>query len=522
METTSGYSLPNSCFVSVRVGDVQKQRRYDPKGLYQFPCPAHRRTAKIDLYQHVGTCNTLVGPDAIPTEVAVQPLQPNAPEAVLKVISANKPDAGANREQRMSAVKKEAVEYLNMWQIQEKLGEAVKQLLQKRPDDPIDFICSFLQAHKPMAFQATKVESPKATRLKTTAVLPFREYYKSNFREVPISSFYTRFPIRRNVVAAPKPAPQRASKLAPALRPSVGTWLQAKPKKIALIKAGLHGHMTVAWNLQGLGSPRTSGLDERCEVERVLGNAFMHFNGDLDGEYFPLPKSTSYFARPDGMTEEEERLLNSDGFLFQNRDGTGRGIYVNSKRDTAVWVNGEHHIQIIAKTAGISAQEAMLRLRLAEGSLSQALKQEGYDFAESVTVEKRFQCMNDPQVCSLDERCEVERVLAKAFLEFNGDMEGEYFPMPSSNSYPPKPGGMTEEQELALLGDGLVLGTADATGRGVFSTAKGNLLVLVNDGCHLKIISKQDGSPSQEVSLRAKFMEQALCDAVRQDGYDFA
>jgi len=274
--------------------------------------------------------------------------------------------------------------------------------------------------------------------------------------------------------------------------------------------------------LQGLGSPKTSGLDERCEVERIIGNAFMHFNGELEGDYFPLPRSTSYFARPGGMTEEEERLLNSDGFLFQNQDGAGRGIYVNAKRDLAFWVNGDHHIQIIAKTEGVSVQEAMTKLRLAEGTVRQALKQEGYDFAKSVTVEKRFQGIPDPHVCSLDERCEVERVLARAFLELNGDMEGEYFPMQSSNSYPVKPGGMTEEEEVALLGDGLVLGTADATGSGVYSTTKGNLMVLVNGGCHLQIISKQNGSSPQEVSARAKYLEQALRDAVRQDGYDFA
>jgi hypothetical protein len=499
------------------VGDVQKQRRYDPKGLYQFPRPAHRRTAKIDLYQHVGTCNTLVGPDAIPTEVTVQSLQPNAPEAKLKVISANKPDAGSDRELRMSAVKKEAVDYLNNWQIQEKLGEAVKQLLQKRPDDPIDFICSFLQANKPEELKVQPQKAPpKAPTPNIKAVVPFGKYYESNFKDMQLSSAYTKFPGWR--IATPKPA----SKVPPALRPSVGTWLQAKPKKTALIKAGLPGHVTVAWNLQGLGSPKTSGLDQRCEVERILGNAFMHFNGDLEGEYFPLPRSTSYFARPGGMTEEEERLLNSDGFLFENRDCTGRGIYVNSKRDLAFWVNGDHHIQIISKTEGISSQEAMTKLRLAEGIVSQALKQDGYDFAESVTVEKRFQGMRDPQVCSLDERCEVERVLARAFLELNGEMEGDYFPMPSSDSYPPKPGGMTEEQELALLGDGLVLGTADAIGSGVFSTAKGNLMVLVNGGCHLQIISKPDGSSPQEVSTRAEYIEQALRDAIRQDGYDFA
>jgi len=222
------------------------------------------------------------------------------------------------------------------------------------------------------------------------------------------------------------------------------------------------------------------------------------------------------------MTEEEERLLNSDGFLFQNQDGAGRGIYVNAKRDLAFWVNGDHHIQIITKTQGISMQEAMTKLRLAEGIVSQALKQEGYDFAQPVTVEKRFQGIPDLQVCSLDERCEVERVLARAFLELNGDMEGEYFPMPSSDSYLVKPGGMTEQEEVTLLGDGLVLGNADATGRGVFSTAKRNLMVLVNGDCHLQIISKQDGSSLEEVSERGKYLEQALRDAIRQDGYDFA
>jgi len=48
-------SLPQGSYISVRVGDVQKQTQYNPEKLYRFP--EARRYGKVDVYQRVGTCD---------------------------------------------------------------------------------------------------------------------------------------------------------------------------------------------------------------------------------------------------------------------------------------------------------------------------------------------------------------------------------------------------------------------------------------------------------------------------------
>lgn len=275
----------------------------------------------------------------------------------------------------------------------------------------------------------------------------------------------------------------------------------------------------VAWNLQGAQPVKMMHPDERCEVERVLTNALTSLTGSLEGEYLPLPRSTSYCARPGGMTEVEEKLLNADGLLFQTGDSMGRGIFVTMARDMAVWVNAEHHVQIIVKQQGTDAGEVLAKVRSVEGTLRQALQQEGYDYAEPITSVRRLRGLPALNVMSVVERCEVERVLTNAFLELTGDLAGEYFPMPSSTSYPYQLGGMSEEQERALVGDGIMLGTADAMGRGIFITGSGDLIVSVNGEHHLQMISKQKSSP-QEAVARFKCLDEALKDVVRQEGYD--
>ena len=67
---------------------------------------------------------------------------------------------------------------------------------------------------------------------------------------------------------------------------------------------------------------------------------------DLAGDYFPLHGSTSYEAKPTGMSLEKEEELRSNGNLFQEPDSTlllssgcgrhwpdSRGIFHNDSQD---------------------------------------------------------------------------------------------------------------------------------------------------------------------------------------------
>jgi len=181
---------------------------------------------------------------------------------------------------------------------------------------------------------------------------------------------------------APAPAPPAvapAASSAPprsnwSLKPSAATWLASKPMPVQRPKTD------VILRLSGLQAPGMSTLDERCEVERVLSNALLELTGEFEGEYFPLASSSSYPTIPGGMTADEERDLASKSLLFKSRsaDVSGQGIFANSARDVAAWLNESGHVRLMVLAAG---SEADMRLGAFEKAVAMALKQDGYDLA---------------------------------------------------------------------------------------------------------------------------------------------
>lgn len=147
VEAVEGFSLPNNCFIGVRVGDVLKQGRYEPHRCYHFPQLERRRNAKVDIYQHVGTCIVAVDPDTRSShEVAVTSMDPSLPGSRIRVnVEAKMEDGKANREERAKALKVQARDYLTKHNIEVRLSEAVKALLKEQPADPTSFFCTHLR-----------------------------------------------------------------------------------------------------------------------------------------------------------------------------------------------------------------------------------------------------------------------------------------------------------------------------------------------------------------------------------------
>jgi len=140
VEALSGSSIPNGCFIGVRVGEVLKQGRYDPSCCYRFPALERQRNAKIDLYQHLGTCSALVDPEA----KANNEVKVSGPADIRLKIS-TRPDASKPREERKTEVKKQAKDYLGRHRIEERLCTAVKALLASQPEDPTEFLVTHLR-----------------------------------------------------------------------------------------------------------------------------------------------------------------------------------------------------------------------------------------------------------------------------------------------------------------------------------------------------------------------------------------
>jgi len=156
--------MPQGSYVGVRMGDVLKQGRYEPSRCYRFPKADRRKNAKIDVYQHIGSCTLAVEPDAKALhEVKVECSDPAFTGMRLKVNVHSKNDevGRQQREARASALRGQAKDYLVQHSIEERLSEAVKLLLQDQPADPIKFLCTRLEGDGNVVKDAKPVPDTK-------------------------------------------------------------------------------------------------------------------------------------------------------------------------------------------------------------------------------------------------------------------------------------------------------------------------------------------------------------------------
>merc|ERR1719207_50530 len=70
-----------------------------------------------------------------------------------------------------------------------------------------------------------------------------------------------------------------------------------------------------------------------------------------------------------------------------------------------------------------------------------------YVISTRVRTGRSIRGLRLPPCILKDERREVERVMSKALVMLDGELKGDYFPLAGSNSYVPKPGGMSMEEE---------------------------------------------------------------------------
>jgi len=104
--------------------------------------------------------------------------------------------------------------------------------------------------------------------------------------------------------------------------------------------------------------------------------------------------------------------------------------------------------------------------------------------------------------CTQDERREVERLLSKAMFALRDQVEGEYFPLTSSGSYAPRPGGTDSAVQDQLASSGLIFKEPSSAGtlaagvgrhwpdaRGAFVARGGDLAVWCNEEDHVRVFA---------------------------------
>eukprot|EP00435_Cladocopium_sp_Y103_P049962 s483_g15.t1 len=87
------------------------------------------------------------------------------------------------------------------------------------------------------------------------------------------------------------------------------------------------------------------------------------------------------------------------------------------------------------------------------------------------------------------ECCEVERLLTKALIEMDGELQGDYFAMGTTHPLSPgAPGGLGASEKAALESKKLMFESKDLSGRGVYLTEKEDLALWINAEKHLQIL----------------------------------
>jgi len=424
--------VPQGCFVSVRLGEHLKQRRFNKSSAkYYFPLPQEKGNARIDVYQLVGTCSVPVDPaTALTEEVNVISADSNSDLVKLKVSTGNKdikPEDAAKQRQEIEAETKDAaVGYLAKHGIEQKLAECLRTLLRMKPEDPTEFICKFLRGGEP------EVQAPAPA---VPAAPPVQETTPEVKPEVPVEVPAVAPPaVETPTPAAPESPPvetkppvetapaetkpearaspdaraalmnsvragdfiaaseEEDSAIPFALRPSVGTWLMPLHVEKNLVEetgapvinrrgsaeiasevvAGewLGSNEMASFNVKGLGKT----THECCEVERLLTKALLEMDGDLQGEYFPL--GSNHPLNPGGLSASEKSLLESKKLLFESKDFTGRGVYLTEKEDVAIWINAEKHLQILVHSS--AKQHLVHKIDMIVSALAGPLNQDGY------------------------------------------------------------------------------------------------------------------------------------------------
>merc|ERR1719506_588504 len=139
-----------------------------------------------------------------------------------------------------------------------------------------------------------------------------------------------------------------------------------------------------------------------------------------------------------------------------------------------------------------------------------------------------------PPCITLNERREVERVMAKALLGLDGELKGDYYPLAYSQSYLPKLGGMTADEETQIREDHFLFQEPDSTlllasgmgrhwpdARGIFANDAKNFLVWTNEEDHTRINSMQMGAGIKEVFERFVLAVNTVEEVVKAEGYSF-
>jgi hypothetical protein len=279
LESCDGHNSLKNTFVSMRIGDVQKQSRFSEPRKYVFPDPGENRQSfgRIEVFKRVGfTTVNFENFQGKPQNIEVPCDGPDDRLRLKVQVNSNlKVDPQLEKVGKTKARLDAATKYLQDHRLEEILADAMRDVIHDRPVDPLTFLSSKLLANlktppretKPAAAPAQKVEASKPAAAKSAAgplhtmitVLPNTSLTKlyakfplspeaakatakalqgspTAFKTMPAGAFtgihskFASFAKAEATVAAAAAKPSGGPNKEFGKLASVGTWLAPKPK----------------------------------------------------------------------------------------------------------------------------------------------------------------------------------------------------------------------------------------------------------------------------------------------------
>jgi len=165
--------LPEGTHVAVRIGDVVKQGRYEASRIYHFAGAEQRRVAKVDVFRLIGSVALPLDSDAADVSKGrIQSLDPSVQDVDIELHvrrngqSHNEAktmvDKAHTRSQLKSGFRKQGLAYIKRTGIELNFAQALQKMLHARPEDPIDFLCSFFLDLRARAKASSKMDARMA------------------------------------------------------------------------------------------------------------------------------------------------------------------------------------------------------------------------------------------------------------------------------------------------------------------------------------------------------------------------
>mmetsp|Transcript_129775 Transcript_129775/g.416380 ORF Transcript_129775/g.416380 Transcript_129775/m.416380 type:complete len:576 (-) Transcript_129775:322-2049(-) len=567
LESTDA-GIPKDCYVSVRVGEVQKLSRLSGSRTYKFPQTDKHRFGKIEVFRRVGSASI----DLNPIVQGAREVQINTDDmgAIGLRIGVDgqfsDPDPKQVEEDEKAHAKnnagrvKAAKEYLNNHNLEVLLSEAMQAVLRDRPENPAEVLaakllagakarfikkppapiqvqqqpaeaqlarstlktqpfndyfkasfqsCSFAGIHE--RFPTYQEAKKKAIASKVLSVLPFANYYSGSFASVPaagMSKMYERFASYQTAVkkAAPPASTLRSFKF----RPSVGSWLIGKQPQVEQVKAAPRAAPAAAAAPMPSFALRPSvGTWLMCKPVKQLGEEpaarnFV-FKPSVGSWLVHLPIVAAPATVAPAPPAKATSAPSAAPFKLRPSVGT--------------WLAPKPKPIAVAPKAKAAAKAPEPTFHKLPSTGTWLARKPAPIYRPQVQSVFHLVGLRPSAAMSHHEKGEAERVLTKALLELTGELAGDYYPLAGSMSYPTCLGGMTKDEELSLQAKSLLFKSrcADTSGQGVFDGSSGRVSARINDGDgHLRFVVMQTGP---EADLKLKYFENVVAAALKQDGY---